>query len=89
MGSVLMGSAWGEVVEAGACKNEPATERTRSVTIGDEAGAGKIELAEGICPPTAAASVLHSVMVWGRNHRREACLGRGRWGRRSVGGVIP
>ena len=54
MGLVLMGSAWGEVVEAGACKNEPATERVRLVMMGDEAGAGKIKWAEGICPPTAA-----------------------------------
>ena len=86
MCSVLMGSAWGEVVEARACKNEPTTERARSVMMEDEAGAGKIKLAEGICPPTAAASALLSVMVRGGDRRREVCLGRGRWGRRSVGG---
>ena len=54
MGLVLRGSAWGEVVEAGACKNEPATECARSVTMGDEAGAEKIKWAKGICPPVAA-----------------------------------
>ena len=79
MGSVLMGSAWGEVVEARACKNRPTTEHTRSVTMEDEAGARKIKWAKGICPPTAAASALISVMVRGRDRRREACLGRGRW----------
>ena len=58
--SVLMGCAWGEVVEAGASKNEPATERERSVMTGDEARAGKIAWAS---PPTTAASALRPVMV--------------------------
>ena len=42
MGSVLIGGAWGEVVGAGASTNKPATERARSVTVGDEVGARKI-----------------------------------------------
>jgi hypothetical protein len=35
------------------------------VMIRDEAGVGKIEWGESICPPMAAASALHSIIVWG------------------------
>ena len=41
----------------------------------DEAGAGKIEWGEGICPPTAAASALRSVIVWGGMRARDAADG--------------
>jgi hypothetical protein len=49
MGSVLMGCVGGEVVKAGASKNESATEGVRSVSIGDEAGVGKNEWGEAGC----------------------------------------
>jgi hypothetical protein len=62
-------------VEAGASKIESATKRTRSVSIGDEARAGKIEWGEGICLPTAAASALRGVMVWGRMRGRDVTDG--------------
>jgi hypothetical protein len=41
----------------------------------DEAGVGKIEWSEGICPPMAAASALHSVIVWGGMRARDAADG--------------
>ena len=44
-----------------------------SVSIGDEARAGKIERGEGIRLPMAAVSVLHLVLVW------DASLGCSRW----------
>jgi hypothetical protein len=67
-------SAWGEVVEAGAGRNGPATKCTCLVTIGDEAAAGKIEWSEGICLPTAA-SALHLVIIWGGMCTRDAADG--------------
>jgi hypothetical protein len=79
MGSVLMGNAWGSVVEAGASKNKPATEHACSVTIGDEAGAGKIEWGEPTNGSSECAALSNGL-------GRDACSGCGRRGGRCVEG---